>query len=221
MAGELGKAIWPFFVRNPSVPEDVDKIAAVWRYLLVPSALVAVGACLDYWTGAWRRNSSWSDVGGQIFFHAKHHPTLHAEEYIRAKQVLYEALGEIEGAKFANDLASREPKPRMWIKQLNRIEGQTAAKMSDLGFIYNRKRGRLIPSRVNANDSRLTVWLIDNHLRHPKGPFLPPHKPEPTFVEYGNACVTTYALLLTSLYNGASKSRFANLFTAVNSKGLI
>lgn len=209
----VGKSVWSLFVKHPPAPsvEDSGYVAAVWRYLLVPSALVSVAACLDYWTGRNMRNLNWCMINGQPVGYGTPTPTVHAEEYVRAKQVLFEALGLTEGAKYANALASRA-NPKKWIKQLRKREKQTRPKLSNLGFCYD---GLLCwPLTVEDDDERLIVWLLDNHLRHPSGPYLP-NKREPTFHDYGAACGTTYALLLTLLYNDAT-GRLANILPALD-----
>ena len=121
MVDAVGKALWPLFVKHPPAPSVRDSayVAAVWRYLIVPSALVSTGVCLDYWTGRNLRNISWVKTGDRVAGYGTPYPTVHAEEYVRAKQVLFEALGDSEGAKYANDLASRA-NPRMWVKQLRK-----------------------------------------------------------------------------------------------------
>lgn len=204
----IGKTIWPLFVKHPPAPlaKNSDYVAAVWRYLLVPTALVSVRVCLDYWTSRNLRDLNWYEINGQYFAYGSPHPTVHAEEYVRAKQVLFEALGPTEGAKYANALASRRS-PQMWIKQLRKREQKTAHTMSNLGFQYNGLVHK--PLTVANNDDRLTVWLLDNHLRHPSGPYLPGLK-EPTFIDYGAASATTYALMLTLLYNDTT-GRIANI----------
>lgn len=213
----IGELVWPLFVKHPPAPtvKNSGYVASVWRYLIVPSALVSVGVCLDYWTGRNFRNLSWFAVGGQAVGYGTPLPTVHAEEYVRAKQVLFEALGNTEGAKFANALASRA-NPGMWVKQLRKREKQTRCKMSKLGFSYN---GLLRePFTVGDDDEQLVVWLIDKHFRHPSGHYLP-HKREPTFIDYGAACATTYALLLTLLYNDTT-GRLANILPAFDSKSI-
>ena len=186
--------------------EDSAYAAAVWRYLIVPSALVSVGACLDYWTDRNMRDPNWVVVNGQPVGYGAPNPTPHAEEYVRAKQVLFEALGDTEGGKYANDLASRAS-PKMWLKQLRKREQLTRHKLSNLGYPYD---GLLCwPFTVEDDDKRLVVSVLDNHLRHPGGPYLP-HKREPTFHDYGAACATTYALLLTLLYNDTT-GRLVNM----------
>ena len=204
----IGKSVWTLFVKHPPAPSVKDSayVAAVWRYLIVPSAHVSVGACLDYWTGRNMRDFSYSSINGRPFGYGKPNPTSHAEEYVRAKQVLFEALGSTEGAKYANDLTFRA-NPKMWIKQLRKREQKTRTKLSNLGFAYD---GLLCwPLTVEDDDDRLVVWLLDNHLRHPSGPYLP-HRREPNFLDYGAACATTYALLLTLLYNDTT-GRLANI----------
>ena len=104
----------------------------------------------------------------------------------------------------------------MWIDQLRKRENQTIPKMSKLGFPYD---GLLcFPFTVTDDDKRLIVWLIDKHLRHPSGPYLP-YKREPTFIGFGAACATTYALLLTLLYNDTT-GRLANLLPTLDSKSV-
>ena len=213
----IGKLVWPLFVKHPPVPsvEDSGYVAAVWRYLLVPSALVSVGACLDYWTDQNLRNSNWVMISNQPVGYGTPIPTAHAGEYVRAKQVLFEALGRTDGAKYANALASRA-NPRMWVDQLRKRENQTRLKMSNLGLRYD---GLLCyPFTVEDDDKRLVVWLIDKHLRHPSGPYLP-YRREPTFIDFGAACATTYALLLTLLYNDTT-GRLANILPTPDSKSV-
>ena len=208
IANAIAKEIWQLFIQEPSVPpvEDRDYVAGVWRYLLVPSALVSVSTCLDYWSDRNKRNLSWSTINGRPVGYGSHYPTVHAEEYVRSKQVLFEALGDEEGGKYAEALASKV-NPKKWVKQLRKRERLTQPKMSNLGFSYD---GLLRePFTVNDNDKRLVVWLLDNHFRHPKGPYLP-YKREPTFIDFGAACATTYALLLTVLYNDTT-GRFAKI----------
>ena len=217
MVDAIGRSLWPLFVQHPPAPsvQDSGYVAAVWRYLLVPTALVSVGACLDYWTDRNLRNISWIKTSDRAAGYGTPHPTVHAEEHVRAKQVLFEALGDSEGAKYANDLASRA-KPRMWIKQLRKRDRITAAKVAELGYRHN---GLLSwPFTVADDDERLTVWLLDNHFRHPSGPYLP-HKREPTFTDYGGACATTFAMLLTLLYNDVT-GRLAGLLPALDSKSV-
>lgn len=217
VADTIGKLVWPLFVKYPPAPriKYSGYVAAVWRYLLVPSALVSVGLCLDYWTGRNMRDLNWGMIGGQPFGYGTPSPTPHAEEYVRAKQVVFEALGITEGAKYANALAT-SGNPTMWVKQLRKRESRTKSKMSSLGFGYD---GLLCwPITVEDDDRRLVVWLLDNHIRHPSGPYLP-HKREPNFHEYGAAIATTYALLLTLLYNDTT-GRFANLLPALDSKSV-
>ena len=149
-------------------------------------------------------NANWAMVGGQPVRYGSPSPTPHAGEYLRAKQVLIEALGT-EGVKYANDLATRNP--QMWVDQLRKRGTETHSKMENLGFRYD---GLMRwPLTVEDDDKRLIVWLLDNHFRHPSGPYLP-HKREPTFHDFGAACATTYALLLTVLYNDTT-GRLAGL----------
>ncbi len=218
VADAIGKKIWPLFVKEPPVPQIKDSgyVAAVWRYLLVPSALVSVSVCLDYWTDRNMRNLSWSTAHGRPFGYGTHDPTVHAEEYLASKQVLFKFLGDTEGAKYANALAS-SANPKMWVKQLRKRERLTQPKMSNLGFQYN---GLLRwPFTVEDNDERLVVWVLDNHFRHPSGPY-PLSGRGPTFLDYGAACATTYALLLTLLYNDTT-GRLANILPALDSKSVL
>ena len=214
----IGKSVWPLFVKHPSAPQVKDSgyVAAVWRYLLVPSALVSVGACLDYWTGRNMRSLNWSMIGNQPLAYGTPSPEPHAEEYLRSKQVLFEVLGRTEAAKYANALASRS-NPKMWVKQLRKREKLTRSKMANLCFHYDGLLRR--PITVEDNDGRLIVWLLDKHFRHPSGPYLP-YQREPTFHDYGAACATTYALLLTLLYNDTT-GRFANILPALNSRSVL
>ena len=213
----LGKRLWPLFVKHPSAPQTGDSgyVASVWRYLLVPSAFVSVGANLGYWADHNVRNMNWTMIGNQPQSYGPPHATPHAEEYYRSKQVLYEAMGSVDGAKYANALASRS-NPRAWVKQLRKREKRTRIKMSDLGLDYE---GLLCcPFTVSDEDERLIVWLLDKHFRHPDGPFLP-GKREPNFIEYGAACATTYALLL-SLFYGDTTGRFATLLPPLDSRSV-
>ena len=217
MVDAIGKALWPLFVKHPPAPSVRDSayVAAVWRYLIVPSALVSSAVCLDYWTGRNLRNIGWIKTGGRVAGYGSHHPTVHAEEHVRAKQVLFEALGDTEGAKYANNFASRA-NPRMWVKQLRKRQGIAAAKVTELGFSYG---GFLRwPFTVTDDDERLTVWVLDNHFRHPSGPYLP-NRREPDHFDYGGACATTYSLLLSLLYDDAT-GRFAGLLPALDSKSV-
>ena len=124
------------------------------------------------------------------------YPQVHAEEYVRSKQVLFEALGTTEGAKYANDLASA--KPTKWVKQLRKQDALTAQTVGEMELKY---RGLLRPPfTVEGEGDKLTAWLIDKHFRHPSGPYRP-HQLEPGFLDYGGACASTYALMLSLLYN--------------------
>ena len=136
VADTIGRAVWPFYVKSPPAPtvERSDYVYAVWRYILVPSALVAVAACLDYWSDRNLRGLHWTRVGGRAMNYGALYPQVHAEEYVRAKQVLFEALGTTEGAKYANDLASK--RPTRWVKQLRKQDATTFHTMDGLGLKY-------------------------------------------------------------------------------------
>ena len=136
-------------------------------------------------------------VGGRATNYGAMYPQIHAEEYVRSKQVLFEALGTTEGAKYANDLASA--KPARWVKQLRKQDAITAHTMRELELEY-----RILlrpPFTVEGEEGEmLTAWLIDKHLRHPSGPYRP-NQLEPGFLDYGGACAATYALMLSLLYS--------------------
>ena len=214
VAGTIGKAVWPLFVKSPPAPADVRSgyVYAVWRYILVPSALVAVATCLDYWSDRNLRGLHWTKVGGRATNYGALIPQVHAEEYVRSKQVLFEALGTTEGAKYANDLASA--KPTKWIKQLRKQDAITAHTMGELDLEY---RALLRPPfTVEREGEMLTSWLIDKHFRHPSGPYRP-HQLEPGFLDYGGACATTYALMLSLLYKDTT-GRMATLLPPYDSQ---
>ena len=200
VADEIGRALWPFFIKEPPAPEVDDEgyVPAVWRYIIVPSALVSVAVCLDYWTGQKMRNISFLKVNGKVFTGASLHAIAHAEEYLRSKQTLFEVLGTTEAGKYANALATKDPRPRQWIKKLSRTDKRTEPLVRNLGHPYQKLLSS--PLTVADDDDRLIVWLIDKHFRHPDGPFLAPFL-EPSVLQYGGACATTYALILSFLYN--------------------
>ena len=200
VADQIGRALWPFFVKEPPAPEIDDEgyVPAVWRYIIVPSALVSVAVCLDYWTGQKMRNLSYLKLDGRVFAGGSLHAIAHAEEYLRSKQTLFEVLGATEAGKYAGALATRDPRPGKWVKKLCKIDKRTEPLVSGLGHSY-RKLLRP-PLTVADNDDRLIVWLIDKHFRHPDGPFLAPRL-EPGVLEYGGACATTYALILSFIYD--------------------
>ena len=215
VADTIGRAVWHLFVKSPSAPaiERSDYVYAVWRYILVPSALVAVAACLDYWSDRNLRGLHWIRVGGRATSYGALYPQVHAEEYVRSKQVLFEALGTTEGAKYANDLAST--RPTKWVKQLRKQDARTFQAMHGLGLQY---RSLLRPPfTVEEEGEELTAWLIDKHFRHPSGPFRP-QQLEPGFLDYGGACATTYALMLSLLYCDAT-GRVTALLPPYESQG--
>lgn len=198
VADTIGRAVWPLFVKSPPAPAMMRSgyVYAAWRYILVPSALVAVAACLDYWSDRNLRGLHYTTVGGQVTNYGAAYPQVHAEEYVRSKQVLFEALGTTEGAKYANDLASA--RPTRWVKQLRKQDAMTAHELGEVGLKY---RSLLRPPfTVEGEGEMLTAWLIDKHLRHPSGPYRP-NQLEPRFLDYGGACATTYSLMLSLLYN--------------------
>ena len=198
VAQALGEAIWPLFVKSPPPPpaENPEFVNAVWRYILVPSALVGVAVCLDYWSDRNLRQLHWSVDNGRATNYGTWNPQVHADEYLRSKQVLFEVLGETEGAKYANDLASA--KPAKWFKQLRKRDATTARTISELGMSYETLLRH--PFTIEGKNETLTAWLIDKHFRHPSGPFLP-RQLEPDVINYGGACACTYALMLSLLYN--------------------
>ena len=207
VAETIGRAVWSLYVKSPPAPavERSGYVYAVWRYILVPSALVAVAACLDYWSDRNLRGLHWTRVGGRVTNYGAAFPQVHAEEYVRSKQVLFEALGTNEGAKYANDLASA--KPARWVKQLRKQDSMTAHTIDEMGLEH---RGLLRPPlTVEGEGEMLTAWLIDKHYRHPSGPYRS-HQLEPGFLDYGGACATTYALMLSLLY-GDTTGRMAAL----------
>ena len=129
---------------------------------------------------------------------------------MRSKQVFFEALGTTEGAKYANDLASS--KPSKWVKQLRKQDAMTAQEVDELGLKYEVLLRP--PLTVEGEGDRLTAWLIDRHFRHPSGPYRP-RQLEPSFLDYGGACATTYALMLSLLYNDTT-GRMAGLLPPMN-----
>ena len=173
----------------------------------------AVAACLDYWSDRNLRGLHWTIVEGRATSYGAPHPQVHAEEYVRSKQVLFEALGTTEGAKYANDLAST--KPTKWVRQLRKQDANTFHVMNGRGLQY---RSLLRPPfTVDGEGEQLTAWLIDKHFRHPSGPFRP-HQLEPGVLDYGGACATTYALMLSLLY-GDTTGRMAALLPPYESQG--
>ena len=194
----VGRAVWPLFVKSPAAPtiEYSGFVNSVWRYILVPSALVGAAVCLDYWSDRNLRGLHWNDVGGRATNFGAGNPQVHAEEYLRSKQVLFESLGQTEGTKYANDLAST--KPTKWIKQLRKRDAMTARTVNEMGMNYESLLRP--PLTIKGEKRTLTNWLIDKHVRHPSGQYLP-RQLEPDVSDYGGACACTYALMLSLLYN--------------------
>lgn len=206
VADKLGRALWPLFVKEPPAPEidDDNYVPAVWRYIIVPSALISAAVCLDYWTGQAMRNLSIIKVGGQVVGCGTPYPVCHAEEYVRSKQVLFEVLGDTEARRYADALASKRS-PKMWLAELRRVEARTQSILSDLGYSYEGLGFLRWPYTAADDDHRLMAWLIDTHFRHPTGSFFRPPLREPTAHDYGGACATTYALMLSWLYKNTKR----------------
>ncbi|MCY3748454.1 MAG: hypothetical protein OXG64_04080 [Chloroflexi bacterium] len=103
------------------------------------------------------RDCSWRSGNEHPIAYSTPTPTVHARVFVRASQVLFETLGNSEGAKYAHDLTSRANR-KMCKRSARTREWLTRSKPSNLSFQYD---GLLCwPFTIEDDIERLVAWVL-------------------------------------------------------------
>ncbi len=207
----ISRAVWGIFVKEPATPpwkiqrnndqENIELSRRIWRYVLVPSALVGAGACLDYWSDRFLLDGAGRvKIGGTVTGYGSSNPKALGSEYDLSRVMLASWWGNNE---WLSEL-SQTKSPKRWIRQFQKRDYETHNKLSGMGCSLATPLNKSFVSP----DGELHAWTLDFWRRHPeKGAEVVPHQNDQgavSFVDYGYATCEVYSLMLHLMYSDST-----------------